>query len=550
MMLLRKIELSKVSIPSGVVKTYKARPTLLHSRIAPVPNILYFGNFYHQSGRSRTAVKGNSNDEKSEARITAQSGSSASELSSAAVVSSSNSLGAETLTTGISASESTTGETSRSSEQQPEASPTQVVEATSLQEHQQLHNEEGTEHRGDSLGEEEWDPDYEYEGEYYIDEERLKDHQLALALVEELLPEPTEAVLATVHNGYVALAAVHLIQAGLLVMGAFTQSPILFSSVSASHHVGTNTVVLGCLAAASVRTAAQIIFMIDCVKLGEICTWRLQRMNLLLGLTELGTAGCAVVAAANGSTPVVLSMALGIVSLPAAALYLYAMKESHVCGGFFSWTIDWSSPGVMFQNLFQCLRRDLSTLPGWILISMGALALVGTCGLFTTSDPTGGATMSALRAAASFGFLQLTLTAHTLLDFAQNAVPAQSAGAYFKDVFRMEAQSLTRLHEAINPPPRRFIWLNAGMCVSALIQSAALLMVQNLGVDVNTDAYLWGPIYGCTALGLMYSATVAMSMNWVHLFEAAQLLLYTLMRGVVWFVDTFLYRWEFQKGAR
>ena len=57
------------------------------------------------------------------------------------------------------------------------------------------------------------------------------------------------------------------------------------------------------------------------------------------------------------------------------------------------------------------------------------------------------------------------------------------------------------------------LWILLGIILPPF-HTFSSLQVHAWGIDVNSDVALWGPMYGCTALSLLYCLCLALSASW------------------------------------
>lgn len=88
------------------------------------------------------------------------------------------------------------------------------------------------------------------------------------------------------------------------------------------------------------------------------------------------------------------------------------------------------------------------------------------------------------------------------------------------------------------------------MLLPTASQAALLLHAINLGVDVNTDVWLWGPLFGSTALSIVLFAVMLTRFNMDSVFMTLRSMLLTIAGVVDWTFRTFVYRWEWTKDHR
>jgi hypothetical protein len=333
---------------------------------------------------------------------------------------------------------------------------------------------------------------------------RIEDEleQAANKLLERLLPTAPLSVSMQCARGYQALAAAHA-AAGVAVLALAALAPGLL--LPQAEPSGSSLVLLGCLAASFLRAASALLFLTESSQLDELCTWRHQRLNLALfaasALAALSSLCCVLNAAP-------LASAL-LIALPCAtaAISAYAFRAALSCsptGYLFSWAVDWESPAYTARTLLACIRRDLGTLPGTLLLLSLALAttacasvllssLVGPSAPSLLASPLsllglpllpglpasgfGTAGWALRQAAGCSGMLLLASLAHTLLESAPSSVraaPLELVRAAFLGKLREES----RLRAAVHPAEERFVGLNVTLLLAAAVQAFVLVQVR------------------------------------------------------------------------
>lgn len=374
-------------------------------------------------------------------------------------------------------------------------------------------------------------------------------------LLEMVLPSAPMSLVVTAVRGYTALAAAHAL-AGVAMMACAVAAPQLLLPEAILN--GECCVLLGCLGAGALRAAALFMFLTESAMLNELCTWRHQRLNLILALGAFTAAAAQGLALLNAS-PLLSLIVLGL-SLPTVLLCVWLFREAkEYSDGFFTWVFDWSRPLYTAQNLGACLLRDASSVSGVLLLVLLAVSAYGSLQLLLTGllAP---AMMSvaiqldmqpwiALRQCMCSSLLLLAASAHTLLDFAPWSLRLTPL-ALAKAAVERELLSKDRLQAAMKPPQARFTLMNVTVLAAAVAQAAFLLQVHPWGADVNLDATLWGPVYLGTLLSLLYAAAVACTASWDHLVDACTTAMAAAMALAAWLVDKFVYPWEWQTPAQ
>ncbi len=106
------------------------------------------------------------------------------------------------------------------------------------------------------------------------------------------------------------------------------------------------------------------------------------------------------------------------------------------------------------------------------------------------------------------------------------------------------------LHKYFLPSPWLYKALNASLIAAAALQASFLLRAPALGVDVNWDGALWGPLYGTSAVTAVYALIVLLAVDWRSVSDAA-------LRCFMWagdlvldFFNTFVWKFEWAERRR
>lgn len=88
------------------------------------------------------------------------------------------------------------------------------------------------------------------------------------------------------------------------------------------------------------------------------------------------------------------------------------------------------------------------------------------------------------------------------------------------------------------------------LCVCCATQAAFVASAPSLGVDVNWDAALWGPLYGTAFASLLYGLAVLFTVDWQAVAGAAWRV-YAWFGGLVLsFFDRFVWKYEWAEAPR
>lgn len=112
-----------------------------------------------------------------------------------------------------------------------------------------------------------------------------------------------------------------------------------------------------------------------------------------------------------------------------------------------------------------------------------------------------------------------------------------------------DADLLTPLRY-ISIPPGRFEPLTLGVLLPTVAQGALLLHAVSLQVDVNTDVWLWGPLFGSTALSAVSLLVMLTKFNMDSVFLTLRSAVLFIAGIVDWAFKTFVYQWEWVKDHR
>lgn len=92
--------------------------------------------------------------------------------------------------------------------------------------------------------------------------------------------------------------------------------------------------------------------------------------------------------------------------------------------------------------------------------------------------------------------------------------------------------------------PAQYVQYNAAFVLAALLQAWFVARAPGLGVDVNLDGALWGPLYGTWLACLLYALAAALRFDWLSAARVAAGVL-NLGFGVVYgFFNGFVWRAE------
>lgn len=369
-------------------------------------------------------------------------------------------------------------------------------------------------------------------------EDQAKKAQIEMeieALKERLLPVVSDELfqgsvsayqnLSLLHGAAaVAIVAILLVDPSLLV----SPTPLLLNPEHApplaNAGFGATSVLYGLLAAAFLRSASVLSFLQTSVSVGEMCSWRHQRQCLALGVASLLLA---VIQVAHLGYSTLLASALVLaVSIPTAIGCFWSSRGAFQTGEIFTWTTEWSDPGFTIERLWGCVRRDFSTLGGFILLCIMAVSLKAVLPvLFTTlmSAGTFGGQYAGVRALVGVPcMLAQAALAHELLEDAQLCDVKDPIGAITSSFIDLSVKS-SAIDSAVNPPPERYYDLNLMSIFSMGLQMFFLSKVYSWGAEVNLDPCLWGPIYISTLLTLAFHVCRLFGANWEDVFVNAPL---------------------------
>ncbi|GIL77158.1 hypothetical protein Vretifemale_6576 [Volvox reticuliferus] len=357
---------------------------------------------------------------------------------------------------------------------------------------------------------------------------------------------------------YGVLGAVYAAASGAVAVAALRAPSVLLPGADS-----WSSTLLGSVAAAYLRAAGVCLHLKAAADNEELLCWRHQRLALVMAIY-------GVVA--------VMSQAAGIASLQMAGLQLvlaaatsavvYNVARSAWAVRPFVVTV-WEraagSLGGLLWALVQAAIGAVSTVAGVVLLGLAALYLYGFTAVVlspTPSLPTPlgswpgqvealGSSAAGLRRLAGAGLLLAAAQAHGLLDFAAYVRRGPQPGD-LEAMKRLMVEYLVRtkdgLHKYYLPGPWTYNILNASFVAAAAVQAFFVLRAPGLGVDVNWDGALWGPMYFSCALTLLYAAAVLLTFDWRSFSD-------TVLRFFVWSGDMVLsffnaFVWKFEWAER
>ncbi|GLC60261.1 hypothetical protein PLESTB_001591900 [Pleodorina starrii] len=359
---------------------------------------------------------------------------------------------------------------------------------------------------------------------------------------------------------YGALGAAYAAMSGVLAFAALRAPGALLPGADP-----WGGVLLGCLAATYLRAAGVFAHLKDAADNGELLCWRHQRLALMAALY-------GVVAA--------LSQAFGVASLQLAGLQL-ALAAASAAVVFNCARGAWSvrpfvvavlersegSLGGLLLAIADSAASAVSTVAGLVLLAVTAMSLCGFAGLVLAPTPSLpaplgswpgqvealGASAAGMRRLVGAGLLLAAAQAHALLDFAINVRRGPQPGD-LEGLKRLMLEYLVRtkdqLHKYYLPDPWTFNTLNASFVAAAALQAFFVFSAPGLGVDVNWDGALWGPMYGTCALTALYALAVLLVFDWRSVAE--MVLRFFIWAGdmVLGFFNAFVWRFDWAERRK
>ncbi|GLI59530.1 hypothetical protein VaNZ11_001422 [Volvox africanus] len=371
-------------------------------------------------------------------------------------------------------------------------------------------------------------------------------------------PEIPDSINRAAALQYSVLGVVYAAASGAVAVAALRAPSVLLPGADP-----WSITVLGCLAATYLRAAGVCLHLKVAADNEELLCWRHQRLALMMAMYGV----VAVLSQAAGVASLQLA-GLQLVLAAATSAVVYSVARSAWAVRPFVVTV-WEkaegSLGGLLWALVQSAIGAVSTVAGVVLLGLAALYLYGFAAVVlspTPSLPTPlgswpgqvealGSSAAGLRRLAGAGLLLAAAQAHGLLDFAAYVRRGPQPGD-LEALKRLMVEYLVRtkdgLHKYYLPGPWTYNILNASFIAAAALQAFFVLRAPGLGVDVNWDGALWGPVYFSCALTLLYGATVLLTFDWRSFSD-------TLLRFFVWAGDMVLdffnaFVWKFEWAER
>ncbi|KAG2491462.1 hypothetical protein HYH03_010248 [Edaphochlamys debaryana] len=373
------------------------------------------------------------------------------------------------------------------------------------------------------------------------------------------VPQSTGKAIALQYGGLGVAYAV----AGGAVAAAALQSPQLLLAPSAAGPWGA--ALLACVGATYLRAAGVCLHLANAAVNGELLCWRHQRL-------ALATAASALLAA--------LSQVAGVASVPlAGAQALLAVATVAVVGLSaravlsvrpFVWAVverGGGTAGGVVRAVANSAVEAVSTVGGVLLLAAMAVGLSGFVAVVPAAAPAvtqplgawpgspvalDGAA-AALRRLVGAGLLLAAAQAHALLDAASSLrrpPEATDTEIVAETILRNTLIERDPLSKYYLPRPDTFTLLHLSFVLAAALTAYVTLQAPGLGVDVNMDGALWGPLYGTWATGLLYGIVALTKFDWTSVSNAVLGVFVWLGALVLTFFNTFVWKFEWANKVK
>ncbi|EFJ48909.1 hypothetical protein VOLCADRAFT_104628 [Volvox carteri f. nagariensis] len=324
---------------------------------------------------------------------------------------------------------------------------------------------------------------------------------------------------------YGVLGAVYAVTSGALATAAL-QAPAALGVPGGDPWVST---LLGCLAATYLRVAGVCLHLKGAGDNEELLCWRHQRLAMMAAVYGIAAA----LSQAAGVASLQLAGLQVLLSAATAAVVVHVARSSWAVRPFVVtvWEKAGGSWGGLLGELAQAGLSAVSTVAGVVLLALTVMSLYGFAAVVLSPSPAPpaplgswpgqvealGPAATGLRQLAGVGLLLAAAQAHALLDFADHVRRGPQPGD-LEALKRLMVEYLVRtkdgLHKYYLPGPWTFNALNASFVAAAALQAFFMLRAPGLGVDVNWDGALWGPMYGTCALTMVYALVVLLTFDW------------------------------------
>lgn len=384
---------------------------------------------------------------------------------------------------------------------------------------------------------------------------------------QSALPELPDSVTRSASLQYGALGGLYAVLGGAVAVAAL-QAPQLLVPPAASGSIPGAAdawvrVMLGCVAAAYVRAAGMCLHIKAAADRGELLLWRHQRLAVALA----AWAAVAVLSQALGVASVPLLGLQAVVSVATLAVVVGVTRAVYGTSPFVAQELAGAQPWELPGLALGATLRSLGSVAGAVLWLVAGLSLWGFTSVVFAPSPalphplgswpglpdTLGPAEAGLRRMAGAGLLLAAAAAHALFDFSASV----RQKPYLGDVDNVKEAIIMRVFQRYphivalwQPPPAAFTLLNLSLVAAAGLQAAFVASAPSLGVDVNWDAALWGPLYGTAFASLLYGLAVLFTVDWQAVAGAAWRV-YAWFGGLVLsFFDRFVWKYEWAEAPR
>lgn len=285
-------------------------------------------------------------------------------------------------------------------------------------------------------------------------------------------------------------------------------------------------VVLCCAVLCFVHMCAQ-----EGAAVGELGSWRYQRINLGLAAAALAAALAAATAGWAGAQPWLLLLLVGGCSATAAASIGLARGQARHEGFYFASALGYGDIFQAVSATWGYLLYNVTCLAGVVMTGMAvAGAVLGVAALsggallpvlpWVEAGSAGVAAATLLHKLLGAGLLLLALQAWALIEYASNArdiTPELSV----KLLYVRNAEEVAYREGKMGPAPvhaplRRFDLLHAGFIASAVAQGLWLAQAAAAGPGLgllNAGDPLWGSLFWAVMGSGLYLLILLTSMD-------------------------------------
>jgi hypothetical protein len=378
------------------------------------------------------------------------------------------------------------------------------------------------------------------------------------AIIERLIPKPDPSLTSVSLAGYAVVHVLNLLS-GLGLLSLISTAPHLLQLeeglLDSFSTIGASCMMLGMVACSFLRSSAVLHFLVRSVANLELMTWRHQRLSLSLGISAAITAVASVLLLIQGPSTPILAASLLATSAPTAVICLWTSFQALRTAENFCWSVDFTRPIYTLQKLTSCFLHGISSLPGLISIIAMAVSCAGvSCGLVPSGLGVPLSQYELLRVSASSSMILSVFFFHELLEFTpwapERDAPAFASQAILTNINRGTGE-LSRVYNSLNPPPDRYLWLNAITLFTSLAQTVILSKAHawNAIPVLNHDP-IWGCLFYSTGLMLAYSTCLAGYLNYNSIVGLGGWLAYQAASLIASLFDNIIYKWKWQAKIR